>query len=233
MLSGERWDTYKVSSHLFVAELLKLPDGRQRMQLFLQSLPQYLNWQIAFLQVYQPYFGSLLDVEKWWALRLAQIEGEDLWFGWSKPAVWNQWESILRVNVLVSELDARLPAYSSVPLQRIIELYDYAAQKEVLLMKLKQLEFLRQQGSPKVKPTIDAYIQTLQDYMRRREQAGYEPAMKGLPTPRPQLLVEETVRRLDALDKRRENMRRLVVEAPPLPSAKRQEVSRSPRASSP
>lgn len=232
-LSGERWDIYKVSSHLLVAELLKLPDGRQRLQLFLQLLPQYLNWQIAFLQAYQPYFGSLLDVEKWWALRLAQIEGEDLWFGWSKPAVWNQWEAILRVNVMVSEMDARLPSYSSVPLQRMIELYDYAAQKEVLVTKLGQLAFLRQQASPKVKPAIDSYIQTLKDYMSRREAAGYEPAMKGLPTPRPQVLVEETVRRLDALDQRREAMRRLWVGGPAPPAGKRQEAARRSRTSSP
>jgi len=171
-------------------------------------------------------------VEKWWALRLAQIEGEELWFGWSKPDAWNQWEEILLVNVLVSDSNTNLPASRLIPLQHAIELYDYPVQKEILNARLSQLQILRARSSPKVAPLIDGYLQTLRNYMSRRDEAGYEPAIKGMATPRPQLLVEDTIKKLNALDKRRAALRQAFLPKPAVnpPRSKPNGPVRTPKA---
>lgn len=207
MLEGEPWVNYRICSHLLVVELLRLPGGPERMRNFLRLLPRYLNWQLAFLEAYKPFFTSLLEAEKWWALRQAQLEGRELWFGWSKPALWNRWDEILSVSVLVSDASNRLPAGQWISLPRALELYDFPVQKDLINDRLRQLSFLRAQGSPKTQPLIDAYIQTLQEYLSRRQEAGWEPAIKGTATPRPQMLIEATTKKLEALDKRRQSLR--------------------------
>src|SRR6185436_10896685 len=47
--SDARLEEYRSSAQLFVHELLRTPHGRACLQEMLVMLPEYLNWQTAFL----------------------------------------------------------------------------------------------------------------------------------------------------------------------------------------
>src|SRR5207245_11226468 len=49
----ETWKTFQASAQLFVSQLLLLPAGRATLVEMLYELPNYLNWQSAFLNAYR------------------------------------------------------------------------------------------------------------------------------------------------------------------------------------
>src|SRR5665647_2512033 len=86
--SGDPGDLYRGSAELFVGELLRLPDGRERLRAMLAQLPQHYNWQFAFLRAFDAFFERPLDVEKWWALSVAQATGRDVQQPWTLQESW-------------------------------------------------------------------------------------------------------------------------------------------------
>ena len=75
-LTGDQGEFYRASALAFLTKLRQLPGGDVRLKQMLSHLTRNLNWQTTFLQTYQPLFGSLLEVEKWWALAQVQFLGE-------------------------------------------------------------------------------------------------------------------------------------------------------------
>jgi hypothetical protein len=73
-LTGEGWTNFQACAQLLVTELLHLRGGRAGVAILLSRLPQYLNWQTAFLRTFEPFFQKLLDVEKWWAVCVADLK---------------------------------------------------------------------------------------------------------------------------------------------------------------
>ncbi|HMZ09530.1 MAG TPA: recombination protein O N-terminal domain-containing protein, partial [Plasticicumulans sp.] len=63
---GEAQETYRLSAELFLYQLQQLTNGRRCLQAMLANLTRAMNWQTAFLAGFEPHFGRLLDVEKWW-----------------------------------------------------------------------------------------------------------------------------------------------------------------------
>src|SRR5262249_24589527 len=82
-LSGSGQSVYASSAQLFVSQLLHLKRGPQAFQAMLTKLPDYLNWQLAFLDAFHAHFQNALDVEKWWALEMVQFTGRDLLHLWN------------------------------------------------------------------------------------------------------------------------------------------------------
>src|SRR5262249_44071290 len=81
-LSEKSGGVYTSSAQLFVAELLRMEHGSEYMRAMLVQLPNYLNWQLAFLAGYKPVFQDPIDVEKWWALEQVDFTGRDLQHLW-------------------------------------------------------------------------------------------------------------------------------------------------------
>ena len=73
-LAPERVRHYDECAHLFVHELLRLRNGENCMQQMLSGLSIRLNWQVAFLDAFKPHFTQLVDVEKWWGLRVVGLD---------------------------------------------------------------------------------------------------------------------------------------------------------------
>jgi hypothetical protein len=202
-LSEETWATFQACSHLLVSQLLTLPNARQQLCLMLSQLPHHLNWQIAFLNAFHPVFPRMLDVEKWWSVALVHFSGLDSANAWSVEVALAKIHDSLNPPILVNQQPDELPHRSNVPVQDIIDRFDYLRQRMLLQDVIRQLELLRTYTPPAVVPLLDDYRRTLVDYIQRRDRTGVARALPGSPPLNSDRLVREIVDHLDALDRRR------------------------------
>lgn len=221
-LSGDAGDVYSGSAHLFVGELLRLPQGRAGLRTMLASLPQYYNWQVAFLNAFHPSFERPLDVEKWWALSRAQAGGHDAAQTWSREDSWQKLEQALHAAVEVRTGINELPLHTDVPLQTVIREWETVRQTQALNNSLRALELLRLRMAPEFAGLVQDYQQVIKTYLQQRDRGG-----SVLPFARKasrRRAMETASRQLDALDARRQAMRTLpkapeAVEPPATPTA--------------
>ena len=205
-LAGDAGELYRGSAQLFVGELLRLPDGRACLRTMLAQLPQHYNWQFAFLGAFHAHFERPLDVEKWWALSVAQANGRDPAQAWTLEESWQKLDQAIHAAVQVRTGTNELPLHADVTLQTVIREWDPTRQTQALNNTLRELGLLR--------------LRIAQEY--RRAGAGLLPGDRNLPpATRSQLLrvrstrsappagalVEAAIQQLDALDARREALR--------------------------
>lgn len=204
-LQGPAWELFQASAHLFVSELLKLPDGPQCMQEFLRLLPAALNWQIPFLKAFQAYFDRPLAVEKWWALHLVNVGGMDQWHGWSPAQSGQKLDEILRLPVYIHSFSNSPPQYSQVSVQQFMARWDLGLQRQVFASKISQLQGLRVNAWPSLIPLINEYLRVLDTYLKKAPKTTPAAAAK-LRLPPPGLLRDATFL-LEQLDARRNDLR--------------------------
>jgi hypothetical protein len=202
-LPEEAWKTYQASAQLFFTELLQLSDGRAALVRMLYLLPHHLNWQTAFLAAFQRQFPRLLDVEKWWAVVLVHFTGLDPMHAWTTAVAIQKLDEVLRPSVLVSASPKDLPRRTRIPLQQIINEWDYLRQRILLKQATAQLLVLRMKMPPEMVALVDEYRSVLDSYLNRRDKAGPGRAPAGLPATRADLLVRDVVKKLHDLDQAR------------------------------
>jgi hypothetical protein len=202
-LDGEGADVYGSSAQLFVSELLHLPNGPASLRAMLADLPGYLNWQLAFLNAFHGAFQEPLDVEKWWALDLAEFSGRDLMHLLTPEASWNQLNSVFQFPINV-QIGAAPPMRTDISFQTIIRGWSRAPQLQMLKKKLWELDVLRLRVAPEFIPLVDGYREALQEYYKKRNASLRILAGTGSI---PEKWVAEAIDRLDALDARRADMR--------------------------
>src|SRR5439155_1221590 len=108
---------YESSAELLVADLLRLKNGRRCMADMLKRLHEVLNWQTAFFEAFAPHFQRLLDLDKWWAVRLAELSRNDPLAGLSAEDQWQELASILEIRTLAATSTHQPVAESHVTLQ--------------------------------------------------------------------------------------------------------------------
>lgn len=206
-LDGAEGETYRSSAQLLVHDLLELRDGHAAMRAFIQELPEHLNWQLSFLHAFRADFGSQLDLEKWWALRLVDFTGRDIFETWSPEVSWDKLEEIIRPVVEVRTRVNELPLRSEVKLQTIIEKWDVPRQVETLKERSKLLYSLRSRVSQEFAKLVDDYRRTIDVYLEKRREAGY----LRTPLTREVMGLDEverqTIADLNVLDSIREDLR--------------------------
>lgn len=207
LLNGESWETFQASSQWLVIELLRMPEGRVRLQLFLSLLPRNLNWQLGFLAAFNPQFNSLLDLEKWWAMCLLNTQGRVQWQGWSRQISWDKLYAIIHLPAQERPKPGATPSWSEVTLQQVIEWWDFQNQKPILSSVLQKLQLLRMNSSPQIIPLIQEYQETLSNYLESRSKAGYEGEGRGRQTFNANLLTKNVIKRLNGLDAQLEAFR--------------------------
>jgi hypothetical protein len=204
-LSDDTADVYGSSSQLFVSELLHLPNGPAGLRAMLTELPNYLNWQLAFLDGFRGTFQDPLDVEKWWALELAEFSGRDLMHLLTPEASWSQLNAIFQFPIEV-QIGEAPPMRADITFQTIIRGWSRTPQLQMLKKKLWELDMLRLRVAPDFIPLVDGYRETLQNYYKKRSASLKILASTG---PIPDKAVAEALERLDALDAKRANMQPL------------------------
>ncbi|WP_150107688.1 hypothetical protein [Pedosphaera parvula] len=206
-LRGAYGETYRSSAQLLVYDLLALPNGRTLMSNFINALPLYLNWQIAFRTAFQSQFATQRDFEKWWALRLVSFTGRDLSNIWSPEESFKKIDEIIRPSVQVRTAEDELPLRSEVSLQTIILEWDFLMQSQVLEVKIKQLGMLRTQVSQDTVTLVDNYRKVLEGYLKERNKGWFARLGRRQSTPGLDKVAQQITGQLDLLDREREQLR--------------------------
>jgi len=187
---------YEASAHLFVRELLRKGGGAPFSSM-LSRLRDHYNWQTAFLQAFG--FQSLREVDKWWTLHLVQFAGRDSLSIWSTGELNAQLMDVLSTTVHVRRATNELPVATHVPLDRVLQEWDFARQEAVLRQKLVQLDALHLRAPTNFVGVVAGYRRQLSDYVGRRQRMA-----RPADAPIVKSLVKETLHKLGELDVRRE-----------------------------
>jgi hypothetical protein len=202
-LSDNGAGVYSSSAQLFVDQLLSLENGPASMRAMLAKLPNYLNWQLAFLDAYHDRFQDPLDVEKWWALEQVEFTGRDLTHLWTRDESWRQLDALFHFPIEVQIGDAP-PMRSDITFQTIIRGWSRPRQLEVLKKKLWELDLIQLRVSQDFMPIVQGYRQVLQDYYKKRLASARILRQTGALGDK---AVDEAVQQLDGLDAQRADMR--------------------------
>lgn len=208
-LSDAGADVFSSSAQLFVARLLRLKNGPACLRKMLAEMPGYLNWQLAFLDAFHDSFQEPLDVEKWWALQLADFNRRDLLHLLTPDESWRQLDALFQFPIEVKIGDTP-PMRTDITFQTIIRGWSRPRQLAILKKKLWELDLLRLRISPELIPLVDGYREALQNYYQQQNDS-----LRNLADVKSDKVVTATVQRLDALDVQRAKMR----PQPPMPVA--------------
>jgi hypothetical protein len=208
--------TYRGSAQLFVGELLRLPDGRACLRRMLERLPQHYNWQFAFLDAFHTHFERPLDVEKWWALAIAQANGHSTGQAWSVAESWQKLDQAVHAAVQVRTSTNQLPLHTEVNLQQMIRQSDPVRQTQALNNTLRELALLRWRIAQEYVGLVQDYCQVIEMYLQQRDRTSSSfPFTRQAGRKR---ATDAVVQQLDALDARRIAMRPGPKPAPESPS---------------
>ncbi len=196
-------DLYSASAQMFVGELLNLQDGKTGLRTMVTQLPQFYNWQFAFLRAFQSHFSRPLDVEKWWALSVASLNGRDAAKMLTTDDSWRKLNDAVLTPQEVRE-GTNSPVREVWTLQGIIREWPLDRQAQILTTRLLELESLRAHASQDVVMLVQDYCQVLTAYLRNEHKgSGIANLGKGGAASQ---IGQETLSRLDALDDRRRAM---------------------------
>jgi len=184
---------YSASAQVFVAEILQLKNGPEKIRALLAALPAHANWQMAFFEAFREDFRRSLDVEKWWALRVIAFTARDPGPRWTVAVSRARLDAVLAVPVNIRYAPDTLPTYSEISLQSVIRNFEPARQVEILQARLRDLELAEFRLSPPLNGLAAGYGKALSDYLHARKKIFF------LQRPGP----AATIRQLDALDARR------------------------------
>lgn len=196
-------DLYSSSAQFFVNQLLHEQGGPQCLRQMIAELPDYLNWQLAFEHAFQPMFKSTLDVEKWWALQIAQFSGRDLFHLLTREESATQLDAVFQFPIHV-QIGVSSPMRTDISLQTIIRGWSRQQQLTMLKNKIWELGVLRLRISPDYIPLLDQYLAVLQDYYKKRSSSTRILAAVGLVSDKSD---QEAIAQLDKLDVERAKMR--------------------------
>ena len=200
-LEGDRGELYRSSAQLFVHQLLNLPGGADSMRAMLQQLPNYFNWQFAFLQAFHEIFQQPVDVEKWWSLQLVHFTGRELSDTWTAEESWQKLDESIRSSVQIRVGTNEQPMRAEVSLQTIMRDWEQPRQTAALESKLRELQMLRPRLIRDLGPLVDEYCRIIEAYLQTLTHPGSLLSFGKHAALRRSL--NEALLRLDDLDARR------------------------------
>lgn len=206
-LSTAASEVYQSSAQLFVDRLLEFNDGPASFRVLLEELPKHLNWQLAFLKAFQAHFHSMLDVEKWWAVQVANFTGRELEHNWSTAESWRKLDEIIHAPVQVQTGSLDEPMRTVVNLQTVLNTSNGIEQARFFRQKLDSLNALRARVSQDLAGLVDDYRSAISTFLdKQKNTSPFLPfrKLRGLVVNR---ATAELTRQLDALEVRREKLR--------------------------
>ena len=201
-VSGADGGAYRASAKLFVSSLLDLKDGQKKLRVMLQKLPQFYNWQTAFQDAFREDFPAPLDVEKWWALQVVNFSARAAGPQWTPDASRDRLDEILSVPVEMRDASNSLPSHAEISLQAVILNFDSDQQMPILQAKLRDLELAQFRMAAPLSDLTGAYRHAIGDYLDEVNPPALRLGRHTLPPPQ-KSGVDETVKKLDALDAQR------------------------------
>lgn len=164
-LNGDDGGAYRASAQLFACELLRLPQGQEKMRALLARLPDYLNWQLAFDAVYRRDFRDPVAVEKWWSLRVIDFATHNPTSQWTVVDSEERLAALLQVPVQIRGNSNSLPAHATLSLQAAIRELAPGQRDEILAARLRELELEQFQMARPIATLAAAYGGVLRDFL--------------------------------------------------------------------
>jgi hypothetical protein len=165
------------------------------LRTFLSQLSQRLNWQLAFLDGFQPYFSKPLDIEKWWALQIVHLGRRDIsQHTWSFEESQSKLDEALHASMQIHTGQDDLPLHTTVSLSAVIRDSKNPASLLVLQDKVRELQNLRLRIAPEFAGLLDKYSHVLTACVQREDNASERE-------------TKETVAQLEELDALRVQVR--------------------------
>ena len=164
-LAGQNYELYSACAQLFVDKLLRFPDGNRCLGVMVDRLSQNLNWQTSFLVAFSPHFARLLDVEKWWTLACVHFTDVDFASRFSPLDSWHRLQEALDVPVEVHFSPDRLPAQAEITLQEVLNTWPPDRAADAMQRVADKLAVLRLRIAPGLRPLLERYLSTVQDYL--------------------------------------------------------------------
>jgi hypothetical protein len=207
-MEGADGGAYLASAQLFQSELLKLKNGKEKMRTMLAELPNYLNWQTAFFRAFGQDFQKPVDVEKWWALRVVNFalrapSGPH----WPIDVSIVRLQEAMNVTVEYRSNSNALPSYAEVPLQQALKTLNPEQRDTVMRTKVRDLALLELRLAPPFVGLAEGYRVALEGFLGELMPAAQAPVSNkhGVPVVR-RTSMADTVKQLDALDRRRSDV---------------------------
>ncbi len=204
-LNGDDGGAYRASAQLFVYELLRLPKGPEKMRALLTWLPECLNWQLAFDEVYRRDFREPASIEKWWSLRVVDFAAHNPTSQWTAADSEQRLATLLRVPVQIRGNSNSLPAHAEISMQNAIRELAPGQRDDILAGRLRELELEQFQMARPFAVLAAAYGGVLKDYLGESNHAQSSRNDKHASAPN-RASVTGTLRKLDVLDVRRREL---------------------------
>ena len=196
-LTGYEWKTYQHCAHLFVAELLRLPDGPEKLTALLRALPEFHNPQLALIKAFEPQFHSALAIEKWWSLVLVDFQGRDANLRWGENRALEHLNEILYAPVVIRANTNAVPVTREMHFQQLIRDTSFNRHKPILEQALKKLFVVQLNAHRDLARLINDYRLTIHEYISKRDAVD---DAKGAATPNVIVAKKSTIDQLDLLD---------------------------------
>jgi hypothetical protein len=206
-LRGDAWQTYQYSAQIFLGELENLPGGQRCLVRTLSRLTSSLNWQTAFLASFSTHFGRLLDLEKWWTVTATHFVQGDQPHAWTMETALEKLESLLRVRVTRQDSREAAARPVDVSLQELLTKTPFAGHRAVVIDRIHRLETVAVFAPQGLVPVAQSYRTVLANYFDLRPRAGFNPRSKREIAVNAEILLRQTVERLDELDRQRTRLR--------------------------
>ena len=204
-MNGYDGGAYFAGAQLFQSELLRLKNGPEKMRAFLAELPAHLNWQTAFFIGFREHFQHPLDVEKWWALRVVNFAARTPGPQWTVEASRLRMAELMSVPVEFRSDSNALPSHAEISLQAAMKSLGDGQRDMVARVKVRDFSLVELRMSPPFNELADGYRQALADFLGEQKKPAPAPVYDWHTPPMVayKATLEETLRKLDDLDRRR------------------------------
>ena len=174
------------------------------MQALLAELPAHLNWQTAFFKAFHDDFKRPLDVEKWWALRVVNFAARAPGPRWNTEVSRRRFEDLMSVPVEYRNGPDALPMHAEISLQAALRSFSGAQRDTVLRIKVRDFALTELRLAPPFGELADGYRTALADFLGEQKRlAPSVPWDRHAPLVVYNATLAETLKKLDALDRRR------------------------------
>jgi hypothetical protein len=126
---------------------------------------------------------------------------------WSRVSSLDKLDEVLSVSAQIRVTSDTLPQRKVLTLQQVITNWNFSVQVPVLQQKISLLAVLRYHAPQDFTPLIDGYESSLSAYLQKRFAAGRPPETRMQPTFNSVLAVDDVIKELAELDKRRKALR--------------------------
>jgi hypothetical protein len=210
-LEGYDWQTFQACSHVFVSELVKLKQGRERLWNSIGLLAKYRNSQMAFMDAFKEVFPTVLAADKWWSVALIDFKSREDEMRWSEARTLARLKDILHVSVTLRRGTNSVPGMKELMFQDLIRETSFAKHRPILIQSIAKLVIMQVNSRRDLARLILDYRVAIEGYVKKQDRAGPGSANLG------KLHKQEFTEQFDLLDGIRFDMKLVASPEPKRP----------------